>query len=206
LALGIALIVWLKWPDNLATVADRTLTAVQSGDAKFILAHTFQEEKDAAHWTEQDIANMWQISVLPRLSKYHESENRRVTVNANHSQAVGGVILMDGEGHKWELDTTADVTETVGGFSPTHFLASAWIQEYVVEKGKHVTPETAIQARIEGLQHDRAKLEAAGIMGLPAHDASRRFYTWDEALASWRARLEKLASGEEQIVQQKSTS
>jgi hypothetical protein len=195
-AAAVGFVIWLRWPENLGAIAEKSIDAVEKGDAGFLLRYAFEDEVEAARWTREDINNFWQISVLPRISKYHETGKRQVVVNANRSQGLAWVNLVDDKGHKMEIMTSADITDEGAGFSPMNYVTLAWEQEYVVERGRKLSTITALEARIEGLAHDRAKLEAAGLKGMPLRDGSGRFFSWDQALRSWQDTLNMLKDHE----------
>ncbi len=67
-----------------------------------------------------------------------------------------------------------------------------WTQEYVVERGKPVTELSVLQANVEGLSHDRAGLEAAGLLRFPSKEGDDSFVSWDQAMASWQRSIKSL--------------
>lgn len=135
---------------------------------------------------------VWQVSVLPRLKDYKEISEPTVEVGADSSQAIARVVLKDSEGHQLELRSQAFATDSKPKISPMNFVTAMWTQEYVVERGKPVTELSAMQASVEGLSHDRAELEAAGLLGFPSREGDDSFVTWDQAMASWQQTIKSL--------------
>ena len=90
------------------------------------------------------------------------------------------------------LQSQAIAADSPPQISPMNFVTAMWTQEYVVERGKPVTELSALKANMEGLSHDRAGLEAAGLLGFPSKEGDDSFVSWDLAMASWQQSIKSL--------------
>ena len=185
-------IAWFFWPIGIANVAMDTLQAARSGDGATLYKHTFEDQVRSASLTEDMLTKIWQVSVLPRLKDYKQISEPTVETSADSSRATAQVLMKDAEGHQLKLTSQAFATDSKPRISPMNFVTAMWTQEYVVERGKPVTELSALQANIEGLYHDRAELEAAGLLGFPSREGDESFASWDQAMASWQQSIKSL--------------
>ncbi|MEO7454213.1 MAG: hypothetical protein ABIV13_05555 [Fimbriimonadales bacterium] len=190
---GIAIaIAWFFWPIGVDDVAMKSLQAARSGDGATLYKHSFEDQIRSAGLTEDMLAKVWQVSVIPRLVNYKEISEPTVEVSADSSRATASVVMKNAEGHQLKLQSQAFATDSGPKISPMNFVTAMWTQEYVVERGKPVTELSALQASVEGLSHDRTELEAAGLLGFPSKDGDESFVTWDQAMASWQQTIKSL--------------
>ena len=169
-----------------------TLQAARSGDGATLYKHTFEDQVRSASLTEDMLTKIWQVSVLPRLKDYKQISEPTVETSADSSRATAQVLMKSAEGHQLKLTSQAFATDSKPRISPMNFVTAMWTQEYVVERGKPVTELSALQANIEGLYHDRAELEAAGLLGFPSREGDESFASWDQAMASWQQSIKSL--------------
>ena len=191
--IGVA-IAWFFWPLGVDDVAMKTLEAARTGDGATLYKHTFEDQVRSAGLTKEMLDKIWQVSVLPRLKDYKQISEPTVETSADSSRATAQVLMKNADGHQLKLTSQAFATDSKPRISPMNFVTAMWVQEYVVERGKPVTELSALQANIEGLSHDRAQLEAAGLLGFPSRDGAESFASWDQTMASWQQTINLVRS------------
>ncbi|GEM_PF-6919438 len=143
--------------------------------------------------TRDQYIALWNKLVWPRFSKFKPVGTLGQEKYGNH-QAVAWVKLRDAAGREYEYSEAPFAIEDGSGRvqSLYHPLMQAWILEYVVEKGKPVSPSNVIEAYITGCTIDRAELIALGAEKFSFGLEQGPAYSWDEIIARWRKRLADL--------------
>jgi hypothetical protein len=188
------ILIRMLWHPNIEADARNAVASVLDNNPDRYYEFAVDFNKEQTGLSRQQFRELWQKLIWPRFSKFKVVENSQSEKFGAH-QAVAWVKLEDSAGHQYEYNEAPFASDNGSGKTQSlmHPLLEAWILEFVVEKGKPVTTANVLQAYIDGCTVDRATLHEIGADLYPSADGLAPARTWEQMIALWRGKLQKLS-------------
>jgi hypothetical protein len=186
-AIGIALYV-VSRPKSLQRETLSLMNAFFAGDTDTLFARASDEEVRKCGFTRENYRAFFRELIQPRIARFN-SRQKPVVENLA-GQTTVYVQSTDADSHKHEFSMVTFATTRGPITLLGNQLIGAWIAEYVERKDQELSGLTVVHARLEGLAHDRSRLERLGIKGFfNVGPQGTEFETWDELEARWSRSL-----------------
>jgi|GEM_PF-6613716 len=191
----------LTRPPNLEKEATNLAQAALAGDTGTLFSHEFEEERSAEGFDRAKFDRFWNELVAPRLAGFHIVGTPQTQLLAAGDEGVSWVKVADSDGHTYEIATAAWQTDTGVHFLATNYLFTGWVLEKLVKEGKRPSLVNILQAKLEGMRADRAKLDALGVgvaVGMNLNEGKFDTASWDHYEVSFANAIQTLqAQGKE---------
>ena len=150
-------------PKKNTAVVVSSVESLLQGNVDPLYDNLYPEEVRGMGLTRESVRSLCDALILPRLRMGRPEGAMIVQVDGNTLDAMAVQRLRDGKNTPGDFGLTAEVTPQGPKVSLIDALVASWLLAKEFEKGRYLDGMEKRHAVLEGIQHDRKRLEALGI-------------------------------------------